>query len=309
MTKTRQRLRVSSVLVVAVFIACGRAENDGEDTSTGGQSGSTSNGGRGTSTTGGSSGGATATSGGRSPATGGVGSSAGGTAAGGQSEAGASGTASGGGSVGGDSGAAGAAGAGGSGGTSGAAGAGGASPCPVIKCAAICAKYWVGQDGCGTCACEPPAANLSVGSVSCPNAALTLTAMSSNFIGGLNRWLLDFDWTCSDMTRLGEPARAHLQVGILQPLSQPIDEGNRTFFYPKDTQSQLEYELRAATVWVRGSGVPEIELKLQPSFSFLSVRIEGGQLVGGVEYTGTDQTKAMGATLAGPFSVAIPPPI
>jgi hypothetical protein len=46
---------------------------------------------------------------------------------------------------------------------------------------------------------------------------------------------------------------------------------------------------------------------LSPSSSFLSVRLENGLLVGGVEVIGTDSTtRTTTLVLAGPFSVAVP---
>jgi hypothetical protein len=133
-----------------------------------------------------------------------------------------------------------------------------------------------------------------------------MTAASSYFVGGINRWLIDFDWACSDLSMLGEPSRGHLQVGIVDPLSPAIDAENRTFFYPRPAQGNLEYEVRTATIWLRGSGVPEIERPLTPSSSFLSIRVEKGVLVGGVEFRGSDSTMTDMATMAGPFSVAVP---
>ena len=91
-----------------------------------------------------------------------------------------------------------------------------------------------------------------------------------------------------------------LQVGLIEPMNPPIDGTNRTFFYPRST-GNLEYEVRSATAWVRGSGVPEIELMLTPSSSFLSVRIENGLLVGGVRLIASHGREGYTARLAGPF--------
>jgi hypothetical protein len=137
-----------------------------------------------------------------------------------------------------------------------------------------------------------------------------MTATSGYYVGGYDRWLLDFEWTCSDTSLLGEPFRAHLQVGVVEPITPPIDASNRTFFFPRQPAQpgMLDYELRGAVVWVRGSGVPEIELRPAPTSSFLSLRIESGLLVGGVEFIGKDSTSSLTTTLAGPFSVAIPKP-
>jgi hypothetical protein len=187
-------------------------------------------------------------------------------------------------------------------------GTGGVSDCAAIKCTATCKENWLGLDGCPTCACAPPALTLSVGNTSCPSASITLTSASSYYVGGIDRWLIDFDWACSDQSLLGEPSRGHLRVGILQPLDLPINEKSRTFFLPPIAAGELEYEARIATIWVLGSGVPEIERSLQASSSFLSIRLENGVLVGGIEYKGVDSTGAVTATMAGPFSVAVPTP-
>jgi hypothetical protein len=133
-----------------------------------------------------------------------------------------------------------------------------------------------------------------------------MTAASSYFIGGVNRWLIDFDWACSDGSMLGEPSRGHLQVGIAQPLSPAIDDTNRTFFYPRPTPGDYEYEVRTASIWRRASSVPEVESTLLPASSFLSIRMQNGVLAGGVEFTGSDSMNTVAATMAGPFSVAVP---
>lgn len=181
------------------------------------------------------------------------------------------------------------------------AGAGGAAiDCTPLECSMLpCAEPWLELDGCPSCACAPPPVSLTVNGVSCPSASLTLEATSSAFFGGLDRWLIDFEWTCSDLAMLGEPSRGHLQIGIIQPLPPPLDARNRMFSYPP-LQSGREYELRGATIWVRGSGVPEIEQQPTPSSSFLSIRLEDGDLVGGVEFI------ASSAKMAGPFRVAVP---
>src|SRR6188508_3068603 len=205
MAKTRRWSRAGSVFVAAALVACGRAESDGDETNTGGDGGRES-------------------TGGASPSDGGatVGGASSGAAAGRAQTSGGEDLA----------------------GAAGLGGQGGASECPAIKCTAQCADYWVGLDGCNTCACAPPAPKLAVRDVSCPLSALTLTETSSYYVGGYNRWLLDFDWQCSDTSLLGEPSRAHLQVGLLEPISPPIDAKNRTFFFPTVAGAKVEYEIR-----------------------------------------------------------------
>jgi len=130
-----------------------------------------------------------------------------------------------------------------------------------------------------------------------------MTASSKWFIGGVNRWLLDFEWLCS-ASALGGPLRAKLEVGLIQPLPTPIDETNRTFYFQRP-QTLDDYEVRTATIWLQGSGVPELKVDLNPTSSFLSVRREGSQLIGGVHYVGEGPSNMM-ATMAGPFEVPVP---
>jgi hypothetical protein len=299
MEKTRLRLYANGALAATLLLACGQTSGGSSNENSGGKGG---HGATPSSTGGVASGGLKNSGGSPNTASGGL-SPTGGVAGntGGKSPGGAGGTSSGGFSSSGHSNGGEAAGA------PGLAGAGGARECPVFKCTATCAENWLGLDGCPTCTCAPPATKLSVLETDCPSATVTLTAASSFFMGAaVDRWLLDFEWTCSDHSVLGEPLRAYLQVGIIQPLTPALDGGNRTFFYPRPAQSGLEYEVRTATVFVAGSGVPEIEGQLSPSTSFLSIRLENGVLVGGVSFTGANSAKTIAATMAGPFSVAVP---
>jgi hypothetical protein len=174
-----------------------------------------------------------------------------------------------------------------------------------LTCELQCpAARWQGVDGCPTCACAPPALQLSRDVVVCPAASLTLTTATSWFVGGIDRWLLDFTWTCSAGT-IGEPARGTLQVGIIQPPKEPIDETSRTF-YMQMPQTLDDYEVRGGTIFLRGSGVPEISEPLTAISSFISIRREGDELVGGVIYVGQSATGSHTATLAGPFRVPVP---
>lgn len=329
MAMTLRRLCVNWAIAAMLLLACGQANSGSNGEVTGGNGGhgaslssggntalggSTNSGGSEPLTTGGAaittggsstaaggdSAGQTQTSGGRLP-TGGVAGSTGGKSAGG-----AGGKSSGGAATGGHSGGAQVAGAAG---LAGAGGAGGARECPLIKCAASCAENWLGLDGCPTCTCAPPTKKLSVNDVDCPSASVTMTASSSfSFGAAVDRWLFDFEWSCSEHSVLGEPLRAHLQVALIQPLTPAIDASNRTFFEPRPAASVREYEVRSAEVFVAGSGVPEIEGRLDPSSSFLSIRLENGLLVGGLSFTGEDSAKTLTATMAGPFSVPVPMP-
>ena len=179
--------------------------------------------------------------------------------------------------------------------------------CGVIACPTDCpGERWSQLDGCLSCACAPPAALLQRQTWDCPSASLSVTASSSWFIGGYNRWLIDFEWKCT-VQDLGQPGRATLEIGLIQPQPTPIDETNRTFYLPIP-QTLKDYEVREATVFLRGSGVPEIKEMLQPLSSFLSIRREGNELVGGVEYEGQDSTHAYASKLAASFRVPVPTP-
>jgi hypothetical protein len=131
-----------------------------------------------------------------------------------------------------------------------------------------------------------------------------MQATSSIFIGGIDRWIIDFEWTCGAVS-VGSPSRAALEVGLVQPPSVPVDAMNRTFHWPT-SGGVADFEVRGAKVWLRGSGVPEIEVPLTASSAFLTIRREGDQLVGGVQYVGDDSMNAHRSTLAGPFQVPVP---
>jgi len=181
----------------------------------------------------------------------------------------------------------------------------GAPNCPAIECATSCpGEWWLGPDDCPTCACAPPVPQLTHEEWSCPDQSLTMQAASSYFIGGIDRWIIDFEWTCSAVS-LGSPSRAQLEVGLVQPPSIPINAMNHTFHWPTSAGFE-DFEVRGAKVWLRGSGVPEIEVPLTPSSVFLSIRLEGDQLVGGVRYVGDNSMNAHRSTLAGPFRVPVP---
>jgi hypothetical protein len=193
---------------------------------------------------------------------------------------------------------------GGASGLGGEMGEAGAPNCPAIECATSCPDdRWLGPDGC-TCACAPPAPQLSNDAWNCPAESLTLQATSSYFIGGYDRWLIDFEWQCAASSFAG-PSRATLSVGLIQPPTVPVDAMNRTFFWPHG-QGDEDFDLRGAKIWLQGSGVPVIELTLNPISAFLSIRREGDELVGGVHYVGDDSTHAHPSTLAGPFRVPVP---
>jgi len=130
-----------------------------------------------------------------------------------------------------------------------------------------------------------------------------MSAKSSYQIGGVDYWLLDFEWKCSAVS-LGGPLRANLQVRLVLPPPTPIDAVSRTF-YLVSPQPPAEYQPFTATVYLRGSGVPEIKADLQHTSSFLSIRREGDQLVGGIQYEGKDSSDHP-ATLAGAFRVPVP---
>lgn len=149
-----------------------------------------------------------------------------------------------------------------------------------------------------------PALQLTHEAFSCPLQSLTLQVTSSYFIGGIDRWDIDFEWACSAVA-LGSPSRAKLKVALPQPQAVPIDATNRTFYWPK-AQGAEEFRVTGGTIWLRGSGVPEIEVPLVPSSALLSIRREGDELVGGLQYVGEDSAHANHSTLAGPFRVPVP---
>jgi hypothetical protein len=185
---------------------------------------------------------------------------------------------------------------------------GGNGACPAIKCAAACPEgTWVELDGCSSCACSPPKTALSDGTFVCPSASLSLAAASRMFIGGIDRWLFDFTWICSaGVSSLGQPLRATLEVGIIQSPPTTIDASNETYFYPNTSSSTSPYELPQARAYVAGSGIPEIEIQLTATSSFISIRRQGDRLVGGIQYVGKDSANNSTITLAGAFDVAVP---
>jgi hypothetical protein len=197
------------------------------------------------------------------------------------------------------------------GGAFGVAGESGATNCEPLLCAAECpSTRWQGVDGCPTCACAPPPTQLSRDAFACPEASLTLKTETSWFIGGIDRWLLDFTWSCGAGS-IGEPGRATLRIGIIQPPQTPIDEISRTVYFgmpqpPAGGDTREDYELRGATGFLRGSGVPEISEPLSVVSGFISLRREGNELVGGVLYVGESATQSHTTTLSGPFRAPVP---
>lgn len=190
-------------------------------------------------------------------------------------------------------------------GTGGEVGGAGAPNCPAIQCETSCpGERWLGLDDCSTCACAPPTPQLTHEGWNCPDQSLTVQAASSYFIGGYNRWIIDFEWTCGAVS-LGSPSRAKLEIGLVEPPPVVVDAMNRTFYWSQ-SESLEEFELRGATIWLRGSGVPEIEVHLSASSAFLSIRREGDEWVGGVHYVGDDSMHTNLSTLAGPFRVPVP---
>lgn len=167
---------------------------------------------------------------------------------------------------------------------------------------------WPGLDGCPTCACAPPSPHFFDDEFNCSSASLSVTATSSYFIGGTDRWDITFNWNCSDtLTGIGVPLRATLQIGIRQTPPTPIDGTNQTFVLPDPSSPGTNpYQVSSAIEYVAGSGRPEIDLRITLISSFLSIRREGDRLVGGIEYVGKVDSTAKIVTLAAPFDVPVP---
>jgi hypothetical protein len=149
--------------------------------------------------------------------------------------------------------------------------------------------------------CEPEL-GLSLDQKSCPTSALTLETSATYFIGGVNRWVLQFDWSCSVIGALGEPSRGSLQLRLEDPLSPPLDENERVLSNPLAGAEPPQYVLQDLVIAVRGSGVPEIESSLTLLQSVLRIRREGDSLIGSVHFVGTTPAGAR-ATLFGSFDV------
>jgi hypothetical protein len=204
------------------------------------------------------------------------------------------------------------AGASGKGGTSMAGGAGyGASvstvPCPAVKCGNACPDgRWLELDGCTYCSCAPPKAQLDNGTFACPSDSLVLSAVSSYYIGGIDRWDIEFTWICTaTVTGLGQPLRATLEASITQSPPTVIGSASQIFYVPSTTTT-TPFPRPIASVYVAGSGVAEIEVALDVTNSFIVLRREGDRLVGGIYYVGADSSGATTYTLAGPFDVPVP---
>jgi hypothetical protein len=148
---------------------------------------------------------------------------------------------------------------------------------------------------------------LSHDSKSCPSAALSATATASYFIGGINRFVLQLSWTCSDFGELGEPSRAELELRVIDPSTPPLSEVEQTFTSPPPSGMSAQYFVGQSDLWVRGSGVPEIESKLTHVESEVAIRRAGSLLVGSVRYLGTSVSGAR-VLLRAPFEVAEPKP-
>lgn len=131
-----------------------------------------------------------------------------------------------------------------------------------------------------------------------------MTTVSSYFVGGIDRWLLDFAWQCPGGA-VGQAKSAKLQVRLELPMSPPIDATHRTF-YMDEGQAAGEYQLQGASIVVAGSGVPEFGVSLRHTRSLLSIRREGDELIGGLYFVGEDASGNHDTTLAGPFRVPVP---
>lgn len=154
--------------------------------------------------------------------------------------------------------------------------------------------------------CEPEL-GLSLDPKSCPTAALTLETSATYFIGGENRWILQFDWSCSAISALGEPSRAALELRLEDPLSPPLDENERILSNPLAGADPPRYVLQDPVIAVRGSGVPELESSLTLVQSVLKIRRAGDSLIGSVHFVGTTSAGTR-ATLFGSFDVSAVPP-
>jgi hypothetical protein len=261
---------VTSSVVVAVMLGCG-GQSSTRDEATPASGGHTSTaGGSGSAEAG--KGGATAEQGGASTGAVAPGGAGGRGGAGGASEAGA---------------------------TSAGAPAGGASEAGAAG-AATC-------DDPNRCAPSDGELVLSHDSKSCPSAALRATATATYFIGGIDRIVLHLSWACSDFGELGEPSRAELELRVTIPSMPPISEVEHTFTSPPPSGMSAQYLFGQSDLWVRGSGLPEIESKLTHVESEVSLRRAGGLLIGSVHYVGTSVSGAR-AVLRAPFEVADPTP-
>ena len=130
--------------------------------------------------------------------------------------------------------------------------------------------------------------------------------MSSYYIGGIDRWDFDFTWTCSAaVASLGQPLRATLRASIEQSPPTVIGSASQIFYLPSQTAT-TPFRQPFASVYVAGSGLPEIEVALSLTNSFIVIRREGDRLVGGIYFVGTDSSGATTYTLAAPFDVPVP---
>jgi hypothetical protein len=141
-----------------------------------------------------------------------------------------------------------------------------------------------------------------VGGQSFPVTKQDMTTQASMFIGGINRWIFDFDWSYDGGPDNGHEIQAQLKVMDLP--QYPILDTDQTWLLPDDLGMPLEEGPAAYTLY--GFGV--IKGDLMETSGFLCIRKNGPNFEGSVslDFTPVGMFPGPPVHAAGPFSVAMP---
>lgn len=196
-----------------------------------------------------------------------------------------------------------------SGGSPSSGGSGGSAGCPAVSCAMICPLgFWKAVDGCDSCACVPPENRMTYSSRACPSESILLGVAASRESGAVNRWILDFHWTCSVPTDWA-PKEASAQVAIVDMATRPIDSANTTIVYPLTADSPPA-EFRQSQMLLSGNvAMPDTTLTFEVSTgTYLSIRREGDHFTGGIMLQGVVNLSPSQypAQFSGSFDVPVP---
>ncbi len=182
-------------------------------------------------------------------------------------------------------------------------GAGG-SDCPDIVCTLTCGHgYWDDLEGCQTCACAPPPVELATNGMMHDSQDVTFQTMADHFIGGIDRWVFNFQWSYDDPQASDDEIVVEATVRIMQldPMYEP-SETNVTWFEPEHAGMPLEVMQGEYTLY--GFGI--VMDTLTPVSGYLSIRRVGDVFEGGVSLEMQGAGAAGAVHASGPFAVPVP---
>lgn len=181
----------------------------------------------------------------------------------------------------------------------------GGADCPDIVCTVTCEfGFWDDLEGCDTCACAPPPIELRTNGFMHDTQHVAMTTEADMFIGGIDRWVFDFQWVYDDPQASDDQivvtATVRLQTGV-NPDWEP-DEQNATWFSPENESNPIE--MMGGDYTLYGFGV--IMDTLTPVSGWLSIRRIGDTFEGGVFLDMQGNGSAGEVHASGPFSVPVP---